>query len=395
MQNIGYPNMKNFYCPLPFRHVFLESRGVKPCCSYTEIYRGSIQDWLASDELQNLQQEIIKGTVPAGCKSCIDGERRDGTSTRLGALKDYPDLIVTDTDIDYIDYRASNVCNFRCRSCNPYFSYRIAQEAKENIQLNKFYPIPDKKFASTTEYDKKWIIDHLPNIKRLMFTGGEPTRIQEVKEIIKIVMEKQYNHVNIQMITNGSFTDPFWFEVTKNYPRIHWTVSIDAVGKFAEIIRDGTDWSLVESNTKILFDISPSVNVGTVITNLNINHLDRLFDYVNELSRQFSHRQNGRTQFIEICNWPQHMNPYNWPDDKKMQLLQYLDSINQHNLQENQKQTVQNLIEQLAKKSFDQALWDKSIAYNTILDKIRDQDHTQLLSAYKYPAKEDIIHASK
>lgn len=378
--------MKNFYCPLPFKHVFLEPRGVKPCCSYTEMYNGSIKDWLFSSELAHLQSQIISGKIPKGCEYCINGEIKDGTSTRLGALNDYPELIATDTDIDYVDYRASNVCNFRCRSCDPYYSYRIAQEAKENPKLIEFYPVPDNKFVPTTVEDKQWIIDHLPNIKRLMFTGGEPTRIREVKEIINIVLESGHDHIDIQMITNGSFTDEFWFEFTKSYSRIHWAVSLDAVGNAAEIIRDGTDWSLVDRNTRMLFDLSPSVNIGTVITNLNVKQLGPLFDYANQLYHEYAHRQNGRTHFIEVCNWPEHMTPYNWPDSEKLNVLRSLNFIQQKQnttLQPKQKQILQNLFDKIASTQFDAELWKKSKDYNNILDQLRDQDHTSLITAYK------------
>jgi len=105
------------YCPLPFKHIFVEPRGVKPCCSFTETFSGSINAWLSSDKLNEIQQQTLSGEVPEGCKYCIQGEQRDGTSTRLGAIKEYGTDLYEQTDIDYVDYRSSNLCNFRCRSC--------------------------------------------------------------------------------------------------------------------------------------------------------------------------------------------------------------------------------------------------------------------------------------
>ena len=60
------------WCPLPFKHVFVEPRGVKPCCSYTQTFSGEINEWLKSNELVNLQQKTLNGEVPEGCKYCVD-----------------------------------------------------------------------------------------------------------------------------------------------------------------------------------------------------------------------------------------------------------------------------------------------------------------------------------
>ena len=385
----------NTYCPLPFKHVFVEPRGIKPCCSYTSYYDGSIQDWLVSKELAEIQQQFLNNQVPHGCKRCIAYEKINQTSTRLGALHDYPDLIATDTDIDYVDYRSSNICNFKCRSCEPFYSNGIALEARRNEQLLNFYSVPPGKLAPTTVEDKKWVIDNIENIKRLMFTGGEPTKIPDVREIIDHIIDNNHSHVNIMITTNCSFKDPYWTEITKNIKNIHWTMSLDAVGPPAEIIRHGTVWQEVNDNIELMFDISPSVNIGTVITNLNLFHLKELFEYANSMYKKYQHRPNGKDQLIEICNWPVHLRPSNLSPELAIDAIKYLNSIPMDTLQPKQKLVVQNLLDNFLDYQFDPENWKKFQEYNSQLDKIRDQDHTQLITAYKYPAKEDIIHASK
>lgn len=359
------------YCPLPFRHIFVEPRGVKPCCSYTKPFNGTIDQWLNSSELYQLQQDIINNTINSGCTHCIKNEQRDGYSTRLGGIKEYPE-IVTDTKIDYVDYRSKNICNFKCRSCEPYFSNGIAQEVKRNPVLEEFYQIPTDKVASVA--DSEWILKNIHQINRLMFTGGEPTCITEVREILNYIADQQLD-INVQIVTNGSFTDPYWQTITSRIPAINWTVSLDAVGSAAEIIRHGSIWSVIANNVEWLFANSPSVNISTVVTNLNIMQLAELFDFVNLLKQKYQHLTNGRTQFIEICNWPSYLTPYNWPNDIKATVLNYLNDIDTNTLQQRQQEVIESLISNIVSAEFNHEQWKKSEQLNVALDNIRNQQH--------------------
>jgi sulfatase maturation enzyme AslB (radical SAM superfamily) len=369
------------WCPLPFKHVFLEPRGVKPCCSYTQTYAGEITEWVVSDELAELQQQTLNGVVPEGCKYCVNAEERDGTGTRLGALQQYGTEQYKHTDINYVDYRSSNLCNFRCRSCEPFFSNRIAQETRKHPELLNYYPgdasvfkRPDGKIAPTTTNDKQWVLDNLHKLDRLMFTGGEPTRIPEVREIIQHIVDQQLDTIEVIMITNGSFTDTWWFDITKQIPRMNWTISIDAVGPAAELIRDGTNWDLVSSNTERLFSIANSVNIGTVITNLNLYKLGELFDWCNMLEDKYAHLSNGRTHHIEICNMPENMTPYNWPDTMKPTVLANLAAISKKHMQPKQQEIVNALSAGIRRTPYNPELWHSHLECNMLLDKVRNQD---------------------
>lgn len=367
------------YCPLPFRHLFVEPRGIKPCCSYTNLYQHGIDSWINSDELKNLQHNILTGKIDPGCEYCINAEKKSSSGTRLEALSSYGQLSDHTTQIDYIDYRASNICNFRCRSCDPFYSNGIAQEARRHPELQTFYAIPDNKIAPTTQADKKWILENLSKIKKLMFTGGEPTKIPEVREIIELIRQEKIKDINLLITSNASFDDDYWFSITEEMPNLHWTLSLDAVGDRAEIIRDGTRWSRVKDNIERMFDISHSVNIGTVVTNLSLLGLGELFDFVNGLEKKYSHRANGRTQLIEVCAWPDQLSPYNWPEEKKPRIISYLRSLLEQELQEKQRQIVTNLIDTISVQTFDPVLWQNTLDFNQAIDAARDQSSMPLL----------------
>jgi hypothetical protein len=166
-------------------------------------------------------------------------------------------------------------------------------------------------------------------------------------------------------------------------PNIHWTLSVDSVGTAAEIIRDGTDWSVVSATVEHMFDIAPSVNIGTVVTNLNLMQLDLLFCWANNLKDKYDHRHNGRTHFIEVCNWPRYLSPYNWSIDRKNTVITFLETLCQRSgLQEKQQQITKTLLSNVTNFAPDSDLWAQFESYNKTLDNIRNQDHRVLLDPH-------------
>lgn len=362
------------WCPLPFRHVFVEPRGTKPCCSFTEVQDLSIPQWLSSDRLKQLQTNILQRKIDPGCRDCFQKESLTGTSTRLSALDDYGNQQFDKTEIDYIDYRSSNICNFKCRSCEPYFSNGIAQEVRKSVLLKTIHQVPAEKVVRAD--DPAWIIDNLHRIRRLMFTGGEPTVMPGVKEIINQVRQKNVD-TQIIIITNGSFQDTYWLDIAKEMPNVNFTVSIDAVEDAAEIIRHGSDWKQIKSNIHYLAQHSHSMNFSTVITRLNLFQLAPLLRFTKQIRMDYN-LPNGRTQFIQICNHPSFLAPTNWPNDLQNQAIQYLRFIIDWEDHDSTRTVISNLLDAIKIHVYDQDLWVLGEKYNQELDRLRNENHTRL-----------------
>ena len=137
--------MTDWYCPLPFKHAYVDSMGISPCCQ-TKRHQTTLNEWPNNSNLKKFQQEILAGNIPADCKTCSESESAYGTSLRTDAMRDYANQRVESTDIDFIDFRSINICNFKCRSCNPIFSHGIAQEVNHEPRLKTFFNrVPDHK----------------------------------------------------------------------------------------------------------------------------------------------------------------------------------------------------------------------------------------------------------
>ena len=380
-----------WYCVLPFRHAFVDSVGVSACCN-TRRYPVSLEQWAHNPNLKALQQELLSGSIPMQCETCEQQELTQGRSLRTDSNNDYGNQIFTDTRISFIDYRSSNICNFKCRSCSPIFSHGIAQEVKANRELLPFHQLLDNKTVSAmldsktmsvTDDNQQWIIDNLDQIDRLLFTGGEPTMIPGIKNIIQEVVQRHRNRIQLLITTNASFTDSFWYELTKSVPNLHWTVSIDAVGAAAEIVRHGTKWHIVESNVRWLAQNATSLNINTVVTNLNVFQLQPLLKFAKTMN-MFSippmgrHGDVGCRHQFSVCNRPYYLSADNWPDDLKTQAVEYLTDCLALDLDNEQHSMVTGLRAQIASAQFDLDLWERTQQYNSTLDTIRSEDYTAL-----------------
>ncbi len=372
----------NWYCPLPFRHAFVDSTGVSACCN-TPRYPVSLNEWPEHPELKKLQSNFLSNTVPVQCQPCVTQELTQGRSLRTDSNRDYNYEIFTETKIDFVDYRSSNICNFKCRSCTPIFSHGIAQEARSNTVLASIYNTNNQtKTVSVTDTNHEWIINNLSQIKRLMFTGGEPTVIPEIKKIIQEII-KNHTHVQVLITSNASFVDTFWYDITAKIENLHWTLSIDAVGTAAEIIRSGTDWAVVSRNIEWLARHANSLDINTVVSNLNLLQLGPLLKFIRKM-QQISisptgrHGDTGCRHQFYVCQRPYYLAADNLPAEQKIKVLLYLKQCLTLDLDTEQIGMLQGLIKQIELSDFDSDLWNTNQKFNSILDQLRQQDHTAL-----------------
>jgi organic radical activating enzyme len=372
---------KSWYCPLPFKHAYVDSTGVAACCQ-TPRQAIALRDWANSSYLKQFQQKILSGDMPAACQGCADQEKTQGRSLRTDALADYNNERFSSSSIDFVDYRSNNVCNFKCRTCEPAFSHGIANDAKSSKILKQFYQVFPGKTLSVTEHNATWIHENIDVINRLMITGGEPTLMPEVRKIVERVIYDQLD-TQILITTNGSFTDDFWCEATRLHDKLHWTVSIDAVGDAAEIIRHGTNWSQVERNLRWLASHAASLDVNTVVSNLNVLQLKPLLEFVVEIQKESRsprgrHGANGCRHQFHVCQRPYHLAADNLPEYLKSSAIAHLKECLELPIDQEQQSAVTGIIALISSSKFDQNLWNQCQIYNQELDRIRHQQYNTL-----------------
>lgn len=380
-------NMSDWYCPLPFRHAYIDSKGISACCQ-TRRYQVSLDEWPTHPDLLTLQQNLLAGIKPPGCQECVKHEQVYGTSLRTNSNRDYNNQIFTDTKIDFVDFRSVNICNFKCRSCESKFSHGIAQEVNKYPELQQFLGEPlASKTVSVTDANIDWIMRNLGSLKRIMFTGGEPTVIPGVQDLIKLI-KKDYKEITVLITSNASFQDDFWFEITEQLPNLHWTVSIDAVGDAAKIVRHGTDWPVIERNVSWLAKNAASLDINSVVSNLTVFGIKPLLEFgrrMQLLSIPPTGRhgdQGSRHQFF-VCQRPYWLAADNLSEELQPLAVSYLESCLLLDLSSEQRNMLTGLIAQLKSAKFNPLLWERSQKYNQTLDVIRHENHLTLYQVQK------------
>lgn len=347
---------KDTICAIPWMHLNFEPNGkVVPCCltSHHNYFAGdltthSIEEIWNSNNMKKLRKEMINGERPKICDTCFNKEDVTGASGRVYHNRDFPDVLekipsitledgtCTEMDLKYWDFRFSNLCNYKCRSCGPRYSSAW---------------VPDAKKLGYTDQEKVWNIevvdekanvdfleDQIDNVKRIYFAGGEPLLMAEHWQILDKLVEKKRFDVKLSYNTNCSTLEygkknvvDYWKQWKLGKLEV-WP-SIDEIGERAELIRSGTVWSKVEENLKELakYDniiLRPGMTIGA----WNVRRIPVIIDYLTDIGVIKRHPLiyqyiNYNNFFFNLLDHPKHYHINILPDDYRNKTINELEAF--------------------------------------------------------------------
>jgi len=142
-------------CVFAWRQVHVTPIGVvKPCCIFDKpllnengktirINDASIEEIWNSKAFKEIRTKMIKGEEISGCIKCYEEEKISNTSDRIrtnknsGLLPEVLKEIKPDGSIDQlptlINLKIGNVCNLKCRMCQPLDSCMVDSEFSHSI----------------------------------------------------------------------------------------------------------------------------------------------------------------------------------------------------------------------------------------------------------------------
>jgi sulfatase maturation enzyme AslB (radical SAM superfamily) len=298
--------MSEFYCPQPWTGGFFTTEEQKVCCGHQGVLTHSPAVLYSHDLIKNIRAGLLSGNVDKHCLRCKNEEEVGIKSLRKTHLEWHTDVgIPFEKDIDYpytpklFEVRLSNLCNYRCRMCTPNYSSSIDKEIKKNPELKKWYAHqPDVTTeASHLAYQEEFlndIIEMIPNMKAVHFTGGEPMLIPDLNKIVDSMDSQGYiSDIMLYLTTNVSTINPRIIDKLNKFKKVFFTLSIDGVGDVAEYIRDGTIWSKVNANIEYYGQFKVNnphtffLNSNTVLTAYSVLTIDKTVEYLCELQRNY------------------------------------------------------------------------------------------------------------
>lgn len=281
------------FCPMPWTGLMYNFDGkVKNCIRSAgfigDIKQDPIQDILAGPTNLDTQSRMLAGQPGRDCHTCYDlenGKRRfDIVSDRIFYLRELKS-VPFDTyqpgnhELQTIDVRWSNLCNFSCVYCSPQFSSRWA------IELDVH---PAKPTAEQTEQFKSYIFEHAPKLKHVYMAGGEPLLMKENLELLEI-LRRENPKVNLRINTNLSKVDTRVFETICGFENVHWTVSVDSMELEFEYVRAGGSWQDFLDNLAVLKSLDHKISFNMLYFLLNY---ESWFDCVKFFQSQGFHNNS-------------------------------------------------------------------------------------------------------
>lgn len=325
------------FCAMPFVSTMVNSDGkFKYCCiaeggaqntdlqtdgKTLHVTNSSLLDAWNSDTVRDVRKKMIAGEQVDGCMKCDlqnkigrEGYRDMMTREwiwRIGA--DKMDALVKEamekdgvieSSPVYLDLRLGNLCNFRCRMCNPYSSSSIA---KEHFDL--WDKDPEYKRVYSSEYggspthlrnqetwfesDMLWsqVESMIPTLKKVYMTGGEPTLIENNYYFMEKCIEMGRKDIVMFFNTNCSNLTEKFTNVLSKFDRVDINASLDGFDTMNDYIRYPSHWSRISKNFEKLAEMK-NINLGAspVVQIYNIFDLDKIIDYVYEVGKRFERK---------------------------------------------------------------------------------------------------------
>jgi len=293
------------FCLVPWMHMHTWPNGnVYMCCtSDPENPLGvlsndnSLKEIWNSERMKKNRMLMLKDEYVPECSRCYEIEEYGGNSLRIDINRDFfhhidkidetqKDGTVEKMNLPYVDFRFSNFCNLRCRTCGPELSSKWSLE--HNILLNKepgSVVITKPDISPEIFWDQ--IEEILPTIERAYFAGGEPLLMDEHYKFLTLMIEN--NRTDIKLIYNtnlstASYKGKHITEYWNHFKDVLILASLDSWGGRAEYIRKGINWEKAEKNIREIKTLAPHVNfnIGLTLSVFNFATLIEYNDYMIE-----------------------------------------------------------------------------------------------------------------
>lgn len=308
-------NASTTFCVLPWTHVFANQKGqMMPCCfamnsnkfikdddgQEIRIYqKNGIERALNSSYMKDVRQKMLAGEQPDPCRYCFIHEKSGLRSRRQNENKNHPHLARAvlrnaqgngHSDLDQIksmDLWLGNVCNLRCRTCNPTQSKGLINEWAEIAEPNYFGDVNELKNMDWFEQDEYWnsLLRYMSHTEEIHLAGGEPFLIKKVPVFLSQLIEQGYSKNIFLKFTSNLTVLPDW--ITQIWPHFKSTLicaSVDGFGDLNSFIRYPSKWDVLDRNLKKLDKIAPELKANNLLFNTavsvhNIFGLTKLFEY--------------------------------------------------------------------------------------------------------------------
>jgi MoaA/NifB/PqqE/SkfB family radical SAM enzyme len=304
-------------CPIPFMSIYGTAKGgIVACCESQETLLSkegeSFSETWNNENYKELRRALMNGEKPELCRKCWKNEDEGFRSNREQALDDLEEKFygrlklrsLKDGAVEnypvFLELKASNICNLKCRMCHPESSHRIYEDREIIDKYRKGLPWSSKPLRSTELVKQlKQLGKHFEkNISVLQFSGGEPLISQEQFDLTSYLADRYGKNINLRYSTNLNnlrFEKYDVLKLWKKFRSVSVKISADGVEDVYDYIRVGGDFELLKENLdKLTRSKLRNVELGLGFTTqaYNVFQLPEVLDFYSrymELDRITTH----------------------------------------------------------------------------------------------------------
>ena len=384
--------INRYFCVQPFVNTTTRIKGQNNvCCNISglesTIDTESPNDFFNSQRVKEMRKKLLQGEKLKECSLCHYQESISKASHRIeynkyyniknDQQKDYYEKITKKLRLSdlknplYAELHISNLCNLKCLSCYEYDSSRFHAENK-TLGVSKNPNIDYSKF----DHNKYKALDSVIK-KGLLFLdirGGETLMVPEVKKILHDVDNDLAKGVTLKIQTNGTIVpDQQWIEIFKKFKRTRVNLSIDALNEDNHYVRFPSDWEKILSTIEVLENNDVKFIINTVVSNINLLLLDKLFEWIQE---------NKYLNYFYILESPTYFRPTNLPQSLLDIASKRLQNVKKEFANKDCNQKIDDLIE-MCKSSMATDHWAEFCNEIKMRDKHRKNMITNIIPEMK------------
>ena len=301
--------MSNTLCPLPWMHLATHPEGKATLCCISDhtnnmsaartngkvlnLNKNKVIEIVNSDFYVEVRQNMRNGIKPKACMRCYEeednlmGSKRELELARFGS--NYTDNNgVVEPNLKFIELRLGNLCNVRCRTCNPASSTQWITEYSKLQQALPFVTQYNNKIDTNwTQSDEFWddLLENSKNVELIYINGGEPTLVEKHWNYLERLIERGlHKQVKLWYSINMTNLPDKLLDIWREFKSVEIHASIDDIGERNSYIRKGTSWDSVESNIhKLLNNRWIETSVTQTISWMNIYYVDKFKEYFDKL----------------------------------------------------------------------------------------------------------------
>ena len=355
-------------CAIPFVSLMVNTdTTVRYCCmvkgnankikdddgNFLKINEDFVKKAWNSKFLRDIRVSMINGEKIDGCSTCYLQEESGRKSNREHANAEWAwrlgDGVLDEIfeyaaanegfiedDLVYLDLRLGNLCNLKCRMCNPWNSSQIA---KEHIELENKDPLYKTVWSKTFGQfpvsvldDQQWfdsnimwdqVIDLIPSLKKVYMTGGEPTLIKNNFKFMQACIDQGRTDIVLFFNINCTNVNKNFLNLISKFDQVIINASIDGIGKVNEYIRYPSKWNQVSKNIESLAMMSNvKLGITPTVQVYNIYDLVNILEWTESLQQKYNNRI-----FVDflINVHPYHLNVNILPDSIRLPVADSLE----------------------------------------------------------------------